>query len=186
MKPKLLLHICCAPCSTYVVETLKKDYDVSGYFYNPNIHPKEEYEKRELEMNRYARMINLELVCAEYDDDRWFQMAEGMEDQPEGGERCKICYKIRLENTARYAIHHGYDFIATTLSISPHKNADKINQVGAEVSDQPQLKWHAGDFKKQGGFEKSIQMSKQASLYRQSYCGCIFSLKEAEKNRKRK
>lgn len=183
MKPKLLLHICCAPCSTYVVELLKKEYDVSGHFYNPNIHPLEEYKKRESEMRKYADMIGLELFCSEYDYERWFQMTRGLENLPEGGKRCSICYKIRLENTARYAKQHGYEFIATTLSISPHKNADEINRVGMEVSKQENIKWLVGDFKKKGGFEKSIQMSKSANLYRQSYCGCIFSLKEAEKRK---
>jgi len=183
MKPELLLHICCAPCSTYVVDLLKKDYNVSGYFYNPNIYPREEYKKRESEMRRYAYMIALELFCSEYDDERWFQITKGLENLPEGGKRCSICYKIRLENTAKYAKQHGYEFIATTLSVSPHKNADEINRAGIEISKQQNIKWFAGDFKKKGRFEKSIQMSKSANLYRQSYCGCIFSLEETKKRK---
>lgn len=174
-KSKLLLHICCAPCSTCVVELLKRDYELTGYFYNPNIHPKEEYLKREQEMKRYAREIGLELVCAEYDDDKWFSLTSGMEDLPEGGERCLLCYKMRLESAAAYAQEHGHTFLATTLSISPHKNAAKINEAGYAIAHQRQLNWYAADFKKQGGFEKSIRMSKEAGLYRQSYCGCIFS-----------
>ncbi len=186
MKPKLLLHICCAPCSTHVVEVLKKDYDVSGYFYNPNIHPEDEYIKRGSEMKRYAKMIDLAIACDEYDDDRWFQMVDGMEGLPEGGERCLICYRMRLENAAKYASQHGYECITTTLSVSPHKKADKINEIGSEVSARYGLKWHSADFKKQGGFDRSIRMSKEAGLYRQSYCGCVFSKKEAERRNKKK
>jgi len=182
-KPKLLLHICCAPCSTHVVEVLKEDYNLTGYFYNPNIHPKSEYLRREEEMKRYVRKIDLELVCAEYDDARWFQMVKGMEDVPEGGERCFLCFRLRLEEAAQYAKKHGYQFLATTLSISPHKNAAKINEVGSEVADRYQLQWYAADFKKRGGFERSIHMSKEAGLYRQSYCGCIFSQREATQRR---
>lgn len=184
MKPNLLLHICCAPCSTHVVEILRENYNVSGYFHNPNIHPQDEYIKRETEMKRYAKMIDLEIVFAEYNDDEWFQITKGMEDLPEGDKRCLVCYKMRLENTARYASQHNYEYITTTLSISPHKNADVINKIGIEVANQYGLKWYSGDFKKQGGFDKSIRMSKEAGLYRQSYCGCIFSKVEAE-NRKR-
>lgn len=185
MKPRLLLHICCAPCSTHVVDVLKKDYSVSGYFYNPNIHPKDEYIKRESEMKRYADMIDLEVAYDEYDDDRWFQIVKGMENLPEGGERCFICYRMRLENAARYASQHGYEYLTTTLSVSPHKRADKINEIGSEVSARYGLKWYSGDFKKQGGFDRSIRMSKEAGLYRQAYCGCIFSLREAKRQRTR-
>jgi len=174
-KPKLLLHICCAPCSTHVVRVLKENHDLTGHFYNPNIHPKAEYLKREEEMKQYARKIGLELVCAEYDDSRWFDITRGMENVPEGGERCFLCYRMRLEKAAQYAAEHGYQFVATTLSISPHKNAAKINEIGSEVADSYGLKFYTADFKKGGGFEKSVRMSKEAGLYRQSYCGCIFS-----------
>lgn len=174
-KPKLLLHICCAPCSTHVVETLRESYDVTGYFYNPNIHPESEYRRREEEMKRYARTVGIELICAEYDDARWFQMVKGMENVPEGGERCFLCYRIRSQRTAQYAKEHDYQYITAALSISPHKNAEKINEIGSELAEQYGLQWHAEDFKKRGGFDRSIQMSKEAGLYRQSYCGCEFS-----------
>jgi len=180
-KKKLLLHICCAPCSTYTIEQLKADYDVAGYFYNPNIHPESEYLLRENEMKRYADIIELELFCDEYDSDKWFELTKGMEDMPEGDKRCLICYEMRLEKTAIYAKEHGYEVITTTLSISPHKNADKINEVGSKVAERHKIKFLADDFKKKGGFEKSIQMSKENNLYRQSYCGCIFSKNEAKK-----
>jgi predicted adenine nucleotide alpha hydrolase (AANH) superfamily ATPase len=169
-----------------VVEVLKGDYDLTGYFYNPNIHPKSEYLRRKEEMKRYAQRIGIGLVCAEYDDDRWFEMVKGMEDVPEGGERCFLCYRMRLGKTAKYAKENGYRFFTTTLSISPHKNAPKINEIGSHVASQHQLQFYSADFKKRGGFEKSVRMSKEAGLYRQSYCGCVFSQREAAKRRRKR
>lgn len=179
-KKRLLLHICCAPCSTHTIEQLKADFDIAGHFYNPNIHPESEYQHRKNEMERYADIINLDLFCDEYDPDKWFELTNGMENMPEGEKRCLLCYEMRLEKTAQYAKEHDYEYITTTLSISPHKNADKINEVGSKVAERHQIKFHADDFKKKGGFEKSIQISKQNNLYRQSYCGCIYSKKEAD------
>ena len=186
MRPELLLHICCAPCSTHVVETLKEAYVLTGYFYNPNIHPAREYLKREEEMKQYAGKIGLELICAEYDDARWFSMTKGMEYIPEGGRRCFLCYRMRLERTDRYAKDHGYRILATTLSISPHKNAAKINEIGSEVADNYGLQFYTADFKKRGGFERSVRMSEEAGLYRQSYCGCIFSQRDAAQRQRKK
>jgi len=181
MSKRMLLHICCAPCSTHVVEVLKSDHEITGYFYNPNIHPESEYLLREKEMKRYADEIGLDLVCAEYDPERWFELTKGMDNLPEGSKRCSICFEMRLDKTARYAKERGYDLIATTLSVSPHKNAEKINEIGTKVAELCESKFYEADFKKKGGFEKSLQMSKQFGLYRQSYCGCIFSKKEADK-----
>ena len=186
MKPKLLLHICCAPCSTHVVELLKEDYNLTGYFYNPNIHPKSEYLRRAEEMRNYAGKIGLEMYCAEYGDTKWFDMTKGMENIPEGGERCFLCYRMRLEKAAQYAKEHKYQILTTTLSISPHKNAEKINEIGSEIASKYGLQFYTADFKKSGGFDRSIRMSKEAGLYRQSYCGCIFSQRETEKRRKRR
>ncbi|HGE71330.1 TPA: epoxyqueuosine reductase QueH [Candidatus Poribacteria bacterium] len=177
----MLLHICCAPCSTHVINILKADYDLDGYFYNPNIHPESEYKLREKEVQRYADSNNIKIIREEYDAERWFELTEGMDDLPEGDRRCDICFEMRLERTAKYAKENGYDIIATTLSISPHKNAKKINEIGTKVAEKYHIKFLEADFKKKGGFERSIQMSKQFGLYRQSYCGCIFSKKEAEK-----
>jgi predicted adenine nucleotide alpha hydrolase (AANH) superfamily ATPase len=160
------------------VEVLKEDYNLTGYFYNPNIHPKSEYLHRKEEMKGYARKIGLELVCAEYNDARWFEMTRGMEGVPEGGERCFLCYRMRLEKAAQYAKEHGYQSLTTTLSVSPHKNAAKINEIGSEIADCYQLQFHAADFKKRGGFDRSVRMSREAGLYRQSYCGCMFSQRE--------
>jgi len=186
MSKKMLLHICCAPCSTHVVESLKSDNKLTGYFYNPNIHPESEYLLRENEMKSYADLINLDLVCEEYDPERWFELTSGMDDLPEGDKRCSICYEMRLNKCACYAEEHSYDIIATTLSISPHKNAEKINEIGSRIDDCHKLQFYEADFKKKGGFEKSIQMSKQFGLYRQSYCGCVFSKKESEKRASQK
>jgi predicted adenine nucleotide alpha hydrolase (AANH) superfamily ATPase len=183
MSKRMLLHICCAPCSTYVIEVLKSDYELTGFFYNPNIHPKSEYLLRKKEMKRYADVINLDLVCAEYDPERWFEITKGMDNLPEGDKRCSVCYEMRLEKCAFYAKEYDYDIIATTLSISPHKNAEKINEVGLKVVNN-ELQFYEADFKKKGGFERSIRMSKQSGLYRQSYCGCVFSKKESDKRKK--
>jgi len=177
----MLLHICCAPCSTHVIDTLKADYDLDGYFYNPNIHPESEYKLREKEIERYAGSNNMRLIHEEYDAERWFELTKGMDDLPEGDKRCEICFKMRLERTAKYANEHGYDIIATTLSISPHKNAQKINEVGSKIAEKHGIRFLEADFKKKGGFEKSIQLSKKFGLYRQSYCGCVYSKREAEK-----
>ena len=185
MKPKLLLHICCAPCSTHVVEVLREGYDLTGFFYNPNIHPEGEYRLREEEMRKYARRIGLEVVCQEYDDNRWLEIVKGLEDAPEGGERCFLCYRMRLEKAAQYAKEHGYRFFTTTLSISPHKNAPRINEIGSEVAELYGLQFHAADFKKKGGFERSVRMSREAGMYRQAYCGCIFSQREVVRRNKK-
>lgn len=186
MKDRMLLHICCAPCSTYVLELLGVNYDVTGFFYNPNIHPVSEYQKRENEMKRYAQNIGVELICGEYEDERWFDMVKGLENETEGGKRCFLCFCIRLRETAKFAKEHGYNIITTTLSISPHKNAELINQIGGDLAKEFKIDFYSADFKKRGGFEKSIKRSKEFGLYRQSYCGCIFSKKEAEERMRKK
>jgi len=183
---RMLLHICCAPCSTYVIEVLKPIYEVTGFFYNPNIHPRGQYKLRLEEMVRYAKIAGINLIIGEYDVKRWFELVKGLEDEPEGGERCLVCYRMRLERTAQYAVDHGFDIITTTLSISPHKKADRINSIGTEVADKYGVEFLQADFKKKGGFQKSVIMSKRYNLYRQNYCGCIFSLREAERRRKRR
>jgi hypothetical protein len=166
------------------VNLLKNDYEITGYFYNPNIHPEDEYIKRVEEMKRYAKKVHINLICAGYDSDRWFEMVKGLEDVPEGGERCFLCYRMRLEKTAQYGEEYGFDLFTTTLSISPHKNALKINEIGAELGEKYNIQFYSADFKKQGGFEQSVLMSKEGGLYRQSYCGCIFSRQEAAKRRR--
>jgi predicted adenine nucleotide alpha hydrolase (AANH) superfamily ATPase len=174
-KQKLLLHTCCAPCVTVPVERLKSDYEISCFFYNPNIHPKEEYLKRLEEIQNLAKQLNVEIIIHQYDSDRWFELANGLEDEPEGGERCAVCFRMRLQEAAKYAKKQGFDVFTATLTISPNKNAILINQIGEELGKQYQIKFLAANFKKKDGYKLSIKLSHKYDLYRQNYCGCIFS-----------
>jgi len=183
-KPLLLLHICCAPCATYVVQTLRKHFEVVGYFYNPNIHPEEEVVLRLREVTRYAEQIGLKVFVADYEVDRWYEAIRGTEQEREGGKRCAICYQLRMEQTARFAQEHGILYFATTLTVSPHKKAAVINPIGRELAEQYGAAFYEADFKKRDGFKISCRMSRESVLYRQSYCGCIFSKKEREKKDK--
>lgn len=146
-------------------------------FYNPNIHPEEEYQARLKEAREYASKLGLKLHELDYDADIWFRAMRGLEKEPEGGCRCEVCYRMRLGKTARFAATNGFDNVTTTLSISPHKNAKMINKIGKMIGDMYSLDFYAADFKKGDGFKKSTQMSKEAGLYRQNYCGCIYSKK---------
>ena len=177
IKPRLLLHVCCAPCSTYPITALKGKFDLELFFYNPNIHPEEEYKARLDEAERYAAKIGLILYKSAYEADAWYRATSGLQDEPEGGDRCEICYRMRLGKTAKFAVANDFDYFATTLTISPHKDAKKINSLGAMIADMYMLKFHGADFKKKDGFKKSAQMSKEAGLYRQDYCGCQYSKK---------
>ncbi|MBN1155916.1 epoxyqueuosine reductase QueH [candidate division KSB1 bacterium] len=174
-REKLLFHICCAPDATVVAERLEPDYDITGYFYNPNIHPQSEYTLRVNEMEELAREIGLKLIVGPYDADRWFDLVKGMEDEPEGGARCEVCFRMRLESTARLAQEQGFDFFTTVLTVSPHKNADLINAIGSEMSAKYAVQFLSANFKKKDGFKRSIELSKIYGLYRQNYCGCIYS-----------
>ncbi len=185
-KPPLLLHICCAPCSTYVVRTLREHFDVVGYFCNPNIHPEAEYALRLREMKRYAENIGLRMIVAEYEVDRWYEAISGTEQEPEGGKRCAICYRFRLERTARFAQEQGIPNFASTLTVSPHKKAAVINPIGRALAEQTGAAFYEADFKKRDGFKISCRMSREAGLYRQDYCGCIFSKQERERRIKGK
>lgn len=177
MKPKLLLHTCCAPCAGYVVQLLQKDYDITGYFYNPNIHPEAEYQRRLAEEKKYFAKLGLDLVEGVYDQERWFDLVKGHEQDPERGERCWICYRMRLGQAGRFGQDDGFDVFTTTLSLSPYKDAAKINQIGREVAEALGINFLAADFKKQDGFKKSLAISHQEGFYRQNYCGCVFSQK---------
>lgn len=176
--PRLLLHLCCAPCSTHVVQVLREQFHLAGHFYNPNIHPQEEYLRRAAEMERYAGSIGLALLVSRYDTQRWREAVRGLEDEPEGGRRCLACYRLRLEDTAAMARREGFTHFTTTLSISPHKRAGAINAIGQEVAPRHGLQFYAADFKKKDGFTRSLRLSREAGLYRQDYCGCEFSLRE--------
>lgn len=177
-RPRLLLHVCCAPCATAVMERLSRDYQVTAYFYGPNIHPEQEYELRLGEMQRMAIELSVPLISGPYDPDRWFQQTAGHEHDLEGGERCQLCYRLRLENAAHLARNSGFERFATTLSVSPHKQAEAINQIGQEIAERHQLKFLAADFKKQNGFKRSVELSHRMGLYRQSYCGCTYSRRQ--------
>lgn len=174
----MLLHICCAPCSTHVVEKLRDRYHVTGFFYNPNIHPRDEYERRMATAERYAANIGLELLEGEYDVERWMEATKGFEGEPEGGARCSLCYRLRLEETAKRARDEEFKYFATTLTISPRKKASIINPIGREIAEKYRLFFHEEDFKKKDGFKHSVEMSRVHELYRQDYCGCIYSRKE--------
>ena len=181
-KKKLLLHTCCAPCSPHVVEILSKEFEVCAFFYNPNIHPLEEYQLRLEEMKGFLRTIPVELIVGEYDADRWFHRVEGMGREEEGGNRCGLCYRMRLEKTACLAQAKGFQYFTTTLTVSPHKNAKIINQIGREVKGSPDVAFYEADFKKRDGFKKSCELSKKLGFYRQNYCGCVYSKEQKNTN----
>ncbi len=174
-KQKLLLHICCVGCGVYVSQLLKQDYDVTLFFYNPNIWPEEEYKKRETETGEIAKRYKLELVKGEYEHDKWLEAVRGHEKDPEKGERCLICYKFRLEAAAAMAKKLNCKYLAATLTTSPHKDASAINLIGEQAASRNGLKFLNKDFKKQDGFKKSSALSRELGLYRQNYCGCEFS-----------
>ena len=175
MRPSLLLHICCAPCGAPVTQELSRDFSVTGYFYNPNIQPIAEYQRRLNEVKRYWAENQWPLIIGEYNVSQWFEAVKGLEQEPEGGQRCQVCYQYRLAQTAKLAKKQGIEHFATTLTISPHKSAAVINQIGQELAEQFGVKFYVADFKKNNGFLKSVQISKQAGFYRQNYCGCVFS-----------
>jgi len=169
---KLILHVCCAPCATHVVETLNPEL---AYFYNPNIHPEKEYLHRLSEFRRYANGVHLPFIEGDYHPEAWFDLVRGHESDPEGGERCRICFKMRLQSTAEVARKEGCDAFATTLTIGPTKNAEIINRLGHEAAKSKGLIFIPGDFKKNDGFTRSCILSREFNLYRQNYCGCTFS-----------
>ena len=175
-KPSLLLHACCAPCSSYVLEYLDKYFDITIYFYNPNITSQEEFDKRKDEFEKFRALYNsYKIVIPKYDNLEFYDKVKGLEKEPEGGERCFVCYRLRMEKSAEYAKNNNFDYFASTLSISPHKNANKLNEIGFLLEKQYNVKYLPNDFKKNGGYLKSIQLSKELNLYRQDYCGCIYS-----------
>lgn len=177
--PKLFLHSCCAPCSSYTLEYLNNYFDITVYYFNPNISPKAEFDKRYAEQKRLIEALPskhpIKLVCGEYDYNNFLEIAKGYEDVPEGGERCFRCYRMRLESTAKLAKEQEFDYFCTTLSISPLKNSQKINEIGYEVAEKYGIKWLPSDFKKKEGYKRSIELSREYQLYRQNFCGCIFS-----------
>lgn len=191
--PKLFLHVCCAPCSSYCLEYLLQYFEITVFYYNPNISPEQEYEKRveelkhllkrQEELSEYAKTYPVHFIEGKYEPEKFYKMAEGMEKLPEGGERCFACYKLRLKEAAEYAAKGQYDYYTTTLSISPHKNAQKLNEIGEQIAKEYGISWLPSDFKKKNGYRRSCELSDQFGLYRQDYCGCVFSKQEAERRR---
>ena len=177
--PHLLLHSCCAPCSSYVLEYLSRYFEITVLYYNPNISPETEYRKRVQELKRLIGDMEfthpVRLLEGRYDPETFFEMARGLEHVPEGGERCFRCYRLRMEEAARYAKELHCDYFTTTLSISPLKNAAKINEIGQELSGIYQVSHLPSDFKKKNGYKRSIELSREYNLYRQNYCGCVYS-----------
>lgn len=180
----LLLHGCCAPCSSYVLEYLSKYFDISLLYYNPNIMPAEEYKKRLIEVKRLISEMPLvssvEIIEGRYDPKEFLSISKGLEREREGGERCFKCYRLRMEEAAKEAKARELDYFTTTLSISPHKNAQKINEIGAELEKLYGVKYLYADFKKKEGYKRSIELSHVYGLYRQNYCGCSFSKQQRE------
>ena len=179
---KLLLHSCCAPCSSHVINTLKDYFDITIIYYNPNISPVEEYEKRKKEqiklINSLKSKNKLDYIDCDYDNDLYESAIKGYEECRERGPRCTICFKLRLEETAITAKENNYDYFCTTLTVSPYKNSALINEIGEELSEKYNITWLYSDFKKENGYKNSIELSKKYSLYRQDYCGCIYSKQE--------
>ena len=177
--PRLLLHSCCAPCSSYCLEYLSQFFSITDLFYNPNICPKSEFDKRAEELRRLLGELPVKnpvtLIVDEYDPEEFFSAVKGLENCAEGGERCFVCYRLRLERAAKYAAEHGFDYFCSTLSISPLKNAQKLNEIGSELSGIYKVENLPNDFKKKGGYLRSIELSREYELYRQNYCGCVFS-----------
>lgn len=181
-KPKLLLHVCCAPCSSYVLTYLCEYFDITVLYYNPNISPYEEYEKRLNEEKRLIKELNKDIKIIEcgYDNDAFENIAKGLEQVKEGGIRCHKCYTLRLEETAKIAKKNNFDYFTTTLTISPLKNSQVLNKIGANLSEKYNIKYLYSDFKKKEGYKLSIILSKKYNLYRQNYCGCKYSKETIE------
>ena len=180
--PKLLLHSCCAPCSSYVLEYLSQYFEITVLYYNPNISPETEYRARVAEQERLIRELptkhSVTFMAGEYHPEQFYGAVKGLEDCPEGGERCTICFEMRLREAAQTAKNGGFDYFTTTLSISPLKNAEKLNSIGASLAQEYGIAYLHSDFKKKNGYKRSVELSAEYGLYRQDYCGCVFS-KEA-------
>ncbi len=182
--PTLLLHSCCAPCSSYVLEYLSQYFKITVFYYNPNIYPEDEYFKRVEEQKRLIKEMPLKnpvgFMEEGYHSERFYEAVKGLEHIKEGGERCFACYRLRLTETARLAEENGLDYFTTTLSISPYKNAEKLNEIGEELSEVYSVKHLTSDFKKKNGYKRSVEISQEYGMYRQNYCGCVFSMRERE------
>ncbi len=187
--PKLLLHSCCAPCSSYVLEYLSEYFEITVFYYNPNIFPESEYTKRILEQQMLIQDMKVKhpvsFLAGSYERNRFYEIAAGMEHLKEGGERCFKCYELRITEAAKVAVEGEFDYFTTTLSISPLKNAKKLNEIGKAVGEKYGITYLQSDFKKKNGYKRSIELSKEYGLYRQDYCGCEFSFRDRQNEKKR-
>ncbi len=185
LKPGLLIHVCCAPCSSSVIEVLEKYFSIGLYFYNPNIYPEEEHDRRFSELKKFladaGHSEKIELFYEKYTPMEFAGCVQGLENEPERGRRCHSCYGLRLSKTAQKAKEKGFEYFTTTLTVSPHKNADIINSIGEELSTVYEVKFLNSDFKKKNGFKRTVELSGEYDLYRQDYCGCEFSMKSEQK-----
>ncbi len=184
--PKLLLHSCCAPCSSYVIEYLSDYFDITVLYYNPNIDTDEEYEKRAQEQIRLIESMTFKnkvsYIIEDYDKNEFYSAVKGLEKEPEGGARCKECFRLRLEKTATLAKKGEYDYFTTTLTISPLKNSQILNEIGKAISEKYGVDYLYSDFKKKGGYLRSCELSEKYGLYRQNFCGCVFSKNKLDKD----
>lgn len=177
--PRVLLHSCCAPCSSYVIDYLSKYFSLTILYYNPNIYPREEYEKRKSEQIRLINEIEtvnkVDIIDCDYDNEIYESMIEGLRNEPERGKRCDVCFRLRLDKTADMAKELNFDYFGTTLTVSPYKNSKLINELGISIGNKYNISFLVADFKKRDGYKKSIELSKKYNLYRQNYCGCVYS-----------
>lgn len=184
--PRVILHSCCAPCSSYVIEYLSEFFYLTIFYYNPNISPREEYDKRKNEQIRLIREMNtkynVDIIDCDYDNDLYESKIKGLENEPERGRRCDICFNLRLYKTGEIAKELSYDYFATTLTVSPYKNAYLINEIGLDIGERLGINYLVSDFKKRNGYKRSIELSKEYNLYRQNYCGCKYSKEFYEKH----
>lgn len=181
-KPRLLLHVCCAPCSSSVLEQLYPHFDVTIYYFNPNIDTSEEHEKRTQEAERFIGETGWasQVIATPYEPNLFYEQVKGLEKEREGGARCERCFRLRLAQAARYAKENSYDFFTTTLSVSPYKNAPLLNALGEEYAKAEGIRYLTSDFKKKNGYLRSVELSKEHEMYRQDYCGCVFSKKNKQ------
>jgi len=174
-KKTILLHSCCGPCSSSVIERLMPYFDITVLYYNPNIEPKEEYEKRKAEQIRLLKELDVKYMDCDYDNETYHEVVKGMEKEKEGGARCTLCFMLRLSKTAKLAKENAFDYFGTTLTVSPHKNSQLINKIGFKEGEKLGIEFLPADFKKEDGYKRSIELSKKYDLYRQDYCGCLYS-----------
>ena len=187
IRPKLLIHACCGPCSSYVIEYLNKYFDITIYYYNPNIYPTVEFLRRYDELEKFIKEFNkknnieIKLDAVDYETKEFYEAIRGLEHMGEKSRRCYNCYKLRMTKAAQYAKENNYDYFTTTLSISPYKNANWINEIGKKLEEKIGIKYLYSDFKKNDGYKRSLELSKEYNLYRQEYCGCVYSKEERER-----